>query len=160
MNPLPASRAFFFGVHSWTFFIPSTPLGFFMTISTPSTSTVVSDLTPTRWADANAVTFTGRVFNAELVEGRYGEFIAMDVITRPVQDDDDSQVVLHFNSSALVNFFKAGGIPTGRAVTVTGNMTGIQATYTDKDGLIIPLKRARVLLGETICQWGAKPSKK
>jgi len=132
-----------------------------MTTSTPSTSTVVAQQqAPTRWADANSTTFTGRVFNAELVEGRYGEFVAMDVITRPVQDDDQSQVVVHFNSSALVNFFKAGGIPTGRVVTVTGNMTGVQATYTDKDGLIVPLKRARVLLGETICQWGPKPSKK
>ncbi len=132
-----------------------------MTTSTPvSTSAAVAQQAPTRWADSNSVTFTGRVFNAELVEGRYGEFVAMDVITRPVQDDDSSQVVVHFNSSALVNFFKAGGIPTGRVVTVTGNMTGVQATYTSKDGLIVPLKRARVLLGETICQWGPKPSKK
>jgi len=131
-----------------------------MTTSTPSTSTVVSQQAPTRWADANSVTFTGRVANAELVSGRYGEFVSLSVLSRPVQDDDDSQVAVVFNSSQLVPFFKSGGIPVGRAVTVTGNMAGIEASYTNKDGVIVPLKRPRVRLNESIVQWGQKPSRK
>lgn len=116
---------------------------------------------PTRWADPNSMTFTGRVFNAELVQGRYGEFISLDVITRPIQDDDGSQVVVHVNSSQLVPFFKAGGVPSGRLVTLTGNMTGIEATYTNKEtGEIIPLKRSRIRLGDAFFQWGAKPTAK
>ena len=130
-----------------------------MTTSTP-VSTVVSQQSPTRWADANSVTFTGRVANAELVSGRYGEFVSLSVLSRPVQDDDDSQVAVVFNSSQLVPFFKAGGIPVGRAVTVTGNMAGIEASYTTKDGVIVPLKRPRIRLNESIVQWGQKPSRK
>ena len=88
----------------------------FLTMATATTPVVVNAAPQqiTRWADANSVTFTGRVFNAELVQGRYGEFVALDIITRPVQDDDDSQVVIHLNSNNLVAFFKADGIPTGR----------------------------------------------
>ena len=132
--------------------------------TTPSKTTVVvrrQDEAPTRWADANTMTFTGRVFNAELVAGRYGEFVSLDVITRPVQDDDSSQVVIHLNSSQLVAFYKAGGIPSGRVVTVTGNMTGLETSYTNKEtGEIIPLKRARIRLGDSFCQWGPKPTQK
>jgi hypothetical protein len=131
-----------------------------MTTSTP-VSTTVAQQSPTRWADANTVTFSGRVYNAELVNGRYGEFVSLSIITRPVQDDDSSQLVVVMNSSQLVNYFKAGGIPTGRVVTVTGNMSGIETSYTNKStGEIVPLQRARVRLAEAFCQWGAKPAKK
>ena len=129
-----------------------------------ATTPVVVNAAPqqiTRWADANSVTFTGRVFNAELVQGRYGEFVALDIITRPVQDDDDSQVVIHLNSNNLVAFFKAGGIPNGRVATVTGNLVGVESTYTDKaTGEIRPLKRSRIRLGESFVVWGPKPTRK
>ena len=134
-----------------------------MTTSTPK-RVVVSNRQPeqqTRWADANTMTFAGRVFNAELIEGRYGQFVAIDIITRPVKDDDDSQVVVHLNSSQLVPFFEAGGIPTGRSVTVTGNMTSLESSYTDKQtGEVMLLKRPRINLGDAFCQWGPKPAAK
>ena len=129
-----------------------------MTISTP-VSNASAQQQPTRWADANSLTFTGRIFHAELVEGKYGDFVSVDVISRPVQDDDDSSVILHFNSSNLVPFFKAGGVPTGRVVTVTGGMTGIESSY-KKTGEVLPLKRQRIRLGETILAWGPKPAAK
>ena len=131
-----------------------------MTTSTP-VATPSTQQQPARWADANSMTFTGRVFHAELVTGRYGEFVSVDVISRPVEGDDDSSVILHFNSSSLVPFFKAGGVPTGRVVTVTGAMTGIESSYTDKQsGEVLPLKRQRIRLGETILSWGPKPAAK
>ena len=133
-----------------------------MTISTAkATRTVVrrsEDQPATRWADANTMTFAGRVFNAELVEGRYGQFLALDIITRTVKDEDDSQVVIHLNSSQLVPFYEAGGIPTGRNVTVTGNMTGMEFSYTNKEtGEVMLLKRPRINLGDAFVQWGSKP---
>jgi len=106
------------------------------------------------------MTFTGHVFHAELVTGPYSEFVSLDIISRPVKDDDDSSVVIHLTSSQLVNFFKAGAIPNGRVVTVTGNMTGIESSYTNKDGEVMPLSRTRILLGEHILQWGHKPAAK
>lgn len=132
-----------------------------MTISTPVSTSVAPQQAPTRWADANTVTFAGRVASAELIKGRYGEFIAITVLSRPVQDDDSSQVAVVFNSSQLVPFFKAGGVPVGRAVTVTGNLSGIETSYTDRStGEVVPLQRVRIRLAESICQWGQKPSRK
>ena len=82
-------------------------------------------------------------------------------MTRPVQDDDSSQLVIHLNSAQLVPFFNAGGIPVGRQVTVTGTLAGIQSTYTNKEtGEIVPFKRTRIRMGEAIVQWGPKPTKK
>ena len=130
-----------------------------MATATSSVATTAASQQLTRWADANSTTVTGRVFNAELVNGRYGEFVSIDIITRPVQGDDDSQVVVHLNSSSLVPFFKAGGVPTGRVVTATGNFTGIESFYTDKaTGEIKPLRRPRIRLGDAFVQWGPKPS--
>ena len=114
---------------------------------------------PTRWADANTVTFTGRVLHAEVVDGRYGEFLSLDVISRPVQDDEDSSVVVHLKSSNLVGFFNSGGIPTGRTVTVTGNLQRVESTYT-KNGETIALKRPRIVLGDSFIQFGPKPAQK
>ena len=128
------------------------------TTSKPRTVVRRPEEQPTRWADANTMTFNGRVFNAELVDGRYGQFVALDIITRPVKDDDDSQLVVHLNSSQLVPFFEAGGIPNGRNVTVTGNMTSLETTYTNKEtGEVMLLRRPRINLGDAFCQWGSKP---
>ena len=131
------------------------------TTSKPRTVVRRPEELPTRWADANTMTFSGRVFNAELIEGRYGQFVALDIITRTVKDDDDSQVVVHLNSSQLVPFFEAGGIPAGRNVTVTGNMTSVESSYTNKEtGEVMLLKRPRINLGDSFVQWGSKPAAK
>ncbi len=129
-----------------------------MTTSTPI-KTVVKAVEPTRWADHNAVTFTGRVLHAEIVPGKYGDFLALDIITRPMKDDEESSVVLHLSSSQLVGFYNSGGIPTGRSVTVTGNLAGIEASYV-KDGETVLLKRPRIRMGDHFLQWGAKPAAK
>lgn len=131
-----------------------------MANATTSAAPSTAATQPKLWADPNTVVFTGRVLHAELVEGRYGQFIAVDVISRPVEDDDSSAVTIHFNSSSLVPFFKAGGVPAGRSVTVTGAMQGVSCSFTNKQGEVLPLKRPIIRLGEVILAWGGKPSKK
>ena len=133
-----------------------------MTTSSPKRVIVrpaQADATPTRWADPNTVTFTGRVHHAEVVKGRYGDFLSLDIITRPIQDDDDSSLVIHVSSSQLVRFYEAGGIPTGRTATITGVLQRLETTY-EKDGKTVPLKRPRMVLGDSFVQWGPKPSKR
>jgi len=111
------------------------------------------------YANFNTVSFQGRIFNAELVNGQYGEFLAITVITN-LADDDDGITVTFNNSNGLMTLFQNGYLPTGRQVTVTGRIEAISETYTNKDGEVQLRKRPEIKLDSKTAQahLGAMPA--
>ena len=101
----------------------------------------------TSYANFNSVTFQGRVSNVDIVEGPYGEFAAITLITNVANDDSMSIV---FNSSnGLVGLAKAGKLPVGRQVTIVGRLKSVSETYFDKkSGQTLMRKRPQITLEE------------
>jgi len=102
------------------------------------------------YANFNTVTFEARVLNVEVLEGQYGEYAAISLISNLVTDDEG--VTLKFNNSAgLLTLAKQGKLQ-GRRVHVVGRMTGITEVYTDKaTGQVKLLKRPQISLdGKTV----------
>ena len=52
------------------------------------------------FANFNTVSFQGRVFNVKVVDGQYGEFAAITVITN-LQASEDKAVTLVFNNGMV-----------------------------------------------------------
>ena len=98
------------------------------------------------YADHNVVTFTGRVAAADLRQSKNGEFLSVALITNLV--DDGIGVELRFNTSAgLLGFVKKNYQLRGRLLTITGHISGVEATYFDKQTeQTVMLKRPRLVL--------------
>jgi len=88
-------------------------------------------LTQTRYANFNALTVTGRIFNAEVVEGANGDFLSVSVISTATKDGEDL-VYTFTNNNGLLSLFNNGNFCKGREVTITGHITGVSEIYTDK----------------------------
>ena len=85
----------------------------------------------TRYASFNALTVTGRIFNAEIVNGKNGEFLAVSVISTATKDGED--IVYTFNNSnGLLSLHQKGQFNKGREVTITGHIASVSQVYTDK----------------------------
>ena len=82
----------------------------------------------TSYANFNTVTFSGRVFNAELVND---EFLAVTVISN-LSDGDEGVTVTFNNSNGMMGLFQKGYLPVGRQVTVVGRIKSVSETYLDK----------------------------
>ena len=109
------------------------------------------------YASFNSVTFQGRVFDATVVDGKYGEFLSVTIITNLVNDDDGITVV--FNSSnGLLKLHKDGYFNKGRQVHVTGRIAGVSEVF-EKDGELNVRKRPQITLDSTTAQvmLGATP---
>jgi len=96
------------------------------------------------YAQFNTATFEGRVFDATVVDGQYGEFLAVTVITNLV-DGDDGITVTFNNSNGLLKLHKDGYFNKGRRVHVTGAITDISQVY-EKDGELQLRKRPQLAL--------------
>jgi len=96
------------------------------------------------YAQFNSATFEGRVFDATIVDGKYGEFLAVTVITNLV-DGDDGITVTFNNSNGLLKLHKDGYFSKGRRVHVTGAITDISQVY-EKDGELQLRKRPQLAL--------------
>ena len=97
------------------------------------------------YANFNSVTFQGRVSNVDIVDGQYGEFLAVTVLTN-VADDDTVSVVFN-DSKGLLALHKAGKLPVGRQVTLVGRLRSVSETYFDKkSGQTMMRKRPQISL--------------
>ena len=116
------------------------------------------------FANFNTVSFQGVVLNVDIVEGQYGEFAAITLISNLADDKSgaDTGVTIAFNNSnGLLGLAKKGWLPAGRQVTVTGILAGVSETY-EKDGELQLRKRPQITLDSKTVQMhtGAMPAEK
>ena len=102
------------------------------------------------YANFNSSTFQGRIFDATVAEGKYGEFVAITVITN-LSDDSDGVTVTFNNSNGLLSLAKKGHLTKGRMVHITGHISGVTEVY-EKDGEVQMLKRPRLTLDSNTAQ--------
>ena len=102
------------------------------------------------YANFNSSTFQGRIFDATVAEGKYGEFVAITVITN-LSDDSDGVTVTFNNSNGLLSLAKKGHLTNGRMVHITGHISGVTEVY-EKDGEVQMLKRPRITLDSNTAQ--------
>ena len=110
------------------------------------------------YANFNTATFEGIVFDVTVVDGKYGEFLAVTVITNLV-DGDDGITVTFNNSNGLLKLHKDGYLNKGRRLHVTGAITDISQVY-EKDGELQLRKRPQLALDSKTVQvkLGATPT--
>ena len=107
-------------------------------------------MTTKSYANFNSATFQGRIFDATIAEGKYGEFVAITVITN-LDDDTDGVTVTFNNSNGLLALAKKGHLTNGRMVHITGHISGVTEVY-EKDGVTQLLKRPRLTLDSNTAQ--------
>ena len=92
--------------------------------------------------------------NAEVVKYNGSEFLAVTLIS--TLETDGEEITVKFNSTnGLKTLFQKGYLPNGRMVTVTGQMTYVSSTYTNKDGEVVMLKRPTLKLKNAVVSDGA-----
>lgn len=116
------------------------------------------------YANFNTVSFQGVVLNVDIVDGQYGEFAAITLISNLADDKSgaDTGVTIAFNNSnGLLALAKKGWLPAGRQVTVTGTLAGVSENY-EKDGELQLRKRPQITLDSKSVQMhtGAMPAEK
>ena len=122
------------------------------------------NLTTATYSNFNTVSFQGVVLNVDIVEGQYGEFAAITLISNLADDKSgaDTGVTIAFNNSnGLLALAKSGWLPNGRQVTVTGTLAGVSETY-EKAGELHVRKRPQISLKSETVQMhtGAMPKEK
>ena len=113
------------------------------------------------YAQFNSLTITGRISHAELVDGKYGEFLAVTLLTE--LKDDSPAVSVQFNTTnGLLSLYKSGWLNNGRSVTVTGHLESFTETYFNKTtGKRAILKRPRLTLSKAVVfDGGLGPAKR
>ena len=106
------------------------------------------------YACFNTLTITGRVSHAEVVEGKYGEFLAVTLLTE-LKDDATAIAVQFNNTNGLLALAKKGFLNNGRLVTVTGHLEAFTELYFDKKaGKTKRLARPRLTLGQAVVMPG------
>ena len=110
------------------------------------------------YANFNTASFEGIIFDVTVVDGKYGEFLAVTVITNLI-DDGDGITVTFNNSNGLLKLHKDGFLNKGRRVHVTGAITEISQVY-EKDGELQLRKRPQLALDSKTVQvkLGALPA--
>ena len=106
------------------------------------------------YAQLFSVTVTGRISHVELVDGKYGEFLAFTLLTE-LQDDAES-VAVKFNlgDGQLRGLFDKGFLNNGRRMTVQGHLKGFTELYFDKNGKTKRLQRPQLHLDYVMVQPG------
>ena len=121
----------------------------------------ISMTTVKNYSNFNALTITGRVSSLKLLNGQYGEALAVTMISTMMTDGDE--VTIEFtNKNGLMTMFKNGKLDTGRLLTVIGHIKAVEQVYTDKtSGEVRLLKRSKVILhGATVLEGGLGPAPK
>mgnify|MGYP003323569546 CR=1 FL=1 len=115
----------------------------------------------TNYSNFNALTITGRVSSLKLLNGQYGEALAVTMISTLMTDGDE--VTIEFtNKNGLMTMFKNGNLVKGMQLTVTGHVSKVECTYIDKKtGVMAALKRPRMTLqAATVFDGGLGPKPK
>ena len=107
----------------------------------------------TRYAQFNALTVTGRIFNSEIATNDGNDFLSVSVISTATKDGEDL-VYTFTNSDGLMALFNKGQFNTGREVTITGHVVGVRTAYRTKDGAVKLLKRPEIRLQSVSCLAG------
>ena len=118
-------------------------------------------MTDKTYAQFNSITITGRVSHAEVVQGQYGEFLAVTLLSELV--NDGKAVAVQFNTTnGLLSLYKSGWLTNGRSVTVTGHLKSFAETYFNKEtGKTSMLQRPRLILDKAVVfDGGLGPAKK
>ena len=111
----------------------------------------------TRYAQFNALTVTGRIFNAEIVNYNDSEFLSVSVISTAMKDGDDL-VYTFTNNNGLLKLHRSGNFCTGRQVTITGHIANVSEVYTTKSGEVRVRKQPEIkLVGVTVLEGGLGP---
>ena len=115
------------------------------------------------YASFNALTISGRVSHAEMVEGKYGKFLAVTLLSE--LQNDAPAVAVQFNQTSGLLFSIFGKDETalqGRLVTITGHLESFTELYFDKKlGKTKRLQRPRLQLSKAVVlDGGLGPSKK
>lgn len=114
-------------------------------------------LAQTRYAQFNALTVTGRIYNAEIVDNKAGRFLSVSVISTASKDGADL-VYTFTNSNGLMGLHEKGYFGKGRQVTITGHIQNVSEVYTDKAGAVRLRKNPEVhLTGVTVLDGGLGP---
>ena len=126
------------------------------TTTRPAAGTVVQGKDQTErkmYVDFNTAIFDGRVSNSEIVDGQYGEYASVSVITRFADGTDG--VAITFNDTGVLTLVKKGYLMVGRIVHVTGTVRHFETSYRKGDEVVelgrprLPLSGVSVMLGVT-----------
>ena len=114
----------------------------------------------TNYVAFNALTITGRISDAKIVESKNGNFLAVTMISTLVTDGAEATITFT-NANGLMSLFEKGFLPKGRQLTVTGHIADLSEVYTDADGQVRMLKRPQIKLsGATVLDGGLGPAPK
>ena len=114
----------------------------------------------TNYSQFNALTITGRVSALKLLNGQYGESLAVTMISTLEKDGEEVNITFS-NKNGLMTMYKNGNLEVGRQLTVVGHLKGVEQVYTDKDGSVRMLKRPRLSLKQAqILDGGLGPAPK
>lgn len=113
--------------------------------------------TSPRYAQFNALTVTGRIFNAEIVDNKGSKFLSVSVISTASKDGADLVYTFN-NSNGLMSLFEKGYFCKGRQVTITGHIHNVSEVYTTRTGEVAVRKRPEIhLTGVTVLDGGLGP---
>ena len=115
------------------------------------------------YASFNALTIQGRVSHAEMVDGKYGKFLAVTLLSE--LQNDAPAVAVQFNQTSgllFAIFNKDSEALQGRMVTITGHLESFTELYFDKKaGKTKRLQRPRLQLSKAVVlDGGLGPSKR
>lgn len=113
--------------------------------------------TSPRYAQFNALTVTGRIFNAEIVDNKGNKFLSVSVISTASKDGTDLVYTFN-NSNGLMSLFEKGYFCKGRQVTITGHIHNVSEVYTTRTGEVALRKRPEIhLTGVNVLDGGLGP---
>mgnify|MGYP002621975698 CR=1 FL=1 len=111
----------------------------------------------TRYAQFNALTVTGRIFNAEVVPNNDQPFLSVSIISTASKDGADLVYTFN-NSNGLLSLHEKGWFNQGRQVTITGHIHNVSEVYTTKTGEVRMRKRPEIhMTGVTVLDGGLGP---
>ena len=100
------------------------------------------------YAAFNALTITGRLSHAEVVEGNNGDYLSVTLISE-LTDGSEGVAVQFTTSNGVMSLFNSGYLNKGRMITVTGHLNKFEETYFNKKtGKRAILQRPRLTLGQ------------
>jgi hypothetical protein len=106
------------------------------------------------YAAFNQLTITGRISHTEVVDGQYGEFVAVTLLTE--LQNDAQAIAVQFNTKDLIALQKGGYLNNGRQVTIVGHLKSFTELYFDKKaGKTKRLQRPRLELDNVVLMPGA-----
>ena len=90
----------------------------------------------TNYANFNVVTVTGRIVRSGIANGKYGEFLSVQMATTLTTDGQTAKVTFT-DTGSLKKLFEAGHLGQGRQITLTGHLAEIKSTYEENGETVL-----------------------